>query len=307
MTNLRLMDRVGSSRHNRRIYKIACTVFVFVIQMYNFNESEGINFGYRSNRTGTILKKIEGGMPPILQNISVTIQEDADVKSVIYEESFQRRKAEGFSFVEGNTDGVFDINHDNGSIYLAKYLDYNDSNIYNLLVSAKELIHGVGRESYVYNIEVIVIDVTGWPPYFNETCAWPIRRNDGYPIPFTVYSNYGDLRHFYTPPNPKHRNSYTVVDLNNDRCELNVYISRNEGMYTKHGLDCNINLLMRKASDPQIAVKNIFSHCRCYEVCHQISLLRQSKYFRLNTYDFNISIVFSHTLHVFKWIIPVVS
>ncbi|XP_070552307.1 uncharacterized protein [Ptychodera flava] len=269
MTNLLNMDRGGSSRRNRRISWIVCTVLVFVIPTCYFYETEGIKYRYRSNTTGTIIEKIEGGMPPILQNISVTIQEDADVKSIIYEDPYQRKNAESFAFVEGNTDGVFGINTYNGSIYLAKHLDYNDGNIYNLLVSAKVVMHGVRRECQVYNIEVIVIDVTGWPPYFNETCDWPIRKDDGYPLPYTFYSRYGDFRNVYAPSNPKHTNSYTVLDLNNDRCETNVYFSRNKAMYQKHGIDCNSNVFIRKTSDPPNAVKKLFSQCRCYEVVQQ--------------------------------------
>ncbi|XP_070552739.1 uncharacterized protein [Ptychodera flava] len=265
MANLRNMDRGVSSRQNRRIYRIVCTVLVFVIQTCYFYETEGIEYGHRSNTTGTILGNIQEATPPILQNISVTIQEDADVESVIYEDSFQRKGVEGFSFVEGNTDGVFGVNRDNGSIYLAKYLDYDDNNIYKLLVSAKLVIHGIRRECQVYNIEVIVIDVTGWPPYFNETCAWPVRKDYGYPLPFTVFSDYGDYRNIYTAPNPKHWNSFTVLDLNNGRCEANVYVSRNEHMYTKYGLDCNTNLFIRKANDPSYAVKKVIYQCRCYE------------------------------------------
>ncbi|XP_070552741.1 uncharacterized protein [Ptychodera flava] len=265
MTNPQNMDRGGSSRQNRRTSWIACTVLVFVIQTCHLYETEGIKDGYGSNTTGTIITKIEGGMPPILQNISVTIQEDADVKSIIYEDPYQRRNAENFAFAEGNTDGFFGINTYNGSIYLAKYLDYNDSNIYNLLVSAKVVIHGVRRECQVFNIEVIVIDVTGWPPYFNETCAWPVRKDDGYPLPFTFYSSYGDFRNVYAPSNPKHVNSYTVLDLNNDRCEMNVYFSRNKAMYQKNGIDCNSNVFIRKTSDPPNAVKKFFYQCRCYE------------------------------------------
>ncbi|XP_070552439.1 protocadherin Fat 4-like [Ptychodera flava] len=151
---------------------------ILVIAGKNWTLAVGIETDTYSNDTETYQNT------PICNveshNASVDIPEDANVGDIVFEDKNVSGGRGSFFLEEVNMEGTFKLDHQNGTIFLTRYLDCSVRNIYVLLLSRREMLHGNKTVCLFYNITVIVNDVIGWPPFFNESCAWPIRKADKY-------------------------------------------------------------------------------------------------------------------------------
>ncbi|XP_070552747.1 uncharacterized protein [Ptychodera flava] len=198
------------------------------------------------------------------QHASVNISENANVGDIVFEDGNRKGIRRSFFLEEVNEEGTFRFDHQNGTIYLIRYLDFALRNIYNLLLSRKQVLNENTTVCLVYNITVIVNDEIGWPPYFNESCAWPVRKADRYPLPGTYFNDFLDYRDIFLNTD---LTNFAALDLSNDQCDVTVYLHERSEFFKRYGFECSElgKVTCKKTNDHTNTKVRPFTNSTSYE------------------------------------------
>ncbi|XP_066295725.1 uncharacterized protein [Branchiostoma lanceolatum] len=72
--------------------------------------------------------------------------------------------------------GRFEVSVENLTLIVAAPLDYETHPRYNLSL---ELTNTVDKSFWSWNLIIVVVDVPGYPPYYNKRCETPVLNDDG--------------------------------------------------------------------------------------------------------------------------------
>ncbi|XP_078693611.1 uncharacterized protein LOC144923158 [Branchiostoma floridae x Branchiostoma belcheri] len=158
-------------------------------------------------------------------NTTVFVPENATVGTAVARHNTSLQLAWAYILVDGNDYERFSIAESQGVVEVANPLDYRIQSTYQMqILIANE--HNFTENTTLWNLTVHVLDVSGYPPYYNKTCETP-ERTSGVPrlVEFTDYSvdvstsigikvkDSGHILHM------KRRRLF--FSLENDRCEVN--------------------------------------------------------------------------------------
>ncbi|XP_070563437.1 uncharacterized protein [Ptychodera flava] len=124
------------------------------------------------------------------------------------------------SIMDGNKNERFKVASDTGDISVAGYLDSNIDGKYILTI----LIETVQNTSQsLCTVTIILEEVDGWPPYYNETCEMPTRGLRKVEIPTFIAFFYGHSKVPLEVVIPHFYEGKFKGDINNDQCKLTMY------------------------------------------------------------------------------------
>ncbi|KAI8496482.1 Endothelial cell-specific molecule 1 [Branchiostoma belcheri] len=121
-------------------------------------------------------------------NTTVFVPENATVGTAVARHNTSLQLAWAYILVDGNDYERFSIAESQGVVEVANPLDYQIQSTYQLqILIANE--HNFTENTTLWNLTVHVLDVSGYPPYYNKTCETP-ERTSGVPrlVEFTDYS-----------------------------------------------------------------------------------------------------------------------
>ncbi|XP_035674931.1 uncharacterized protein LOC118414791 [Branchiostoma floridae] len=94
------------------------------------------------------------------------------------------------NITKGNDFGRFDVVAETLSIIVTSPLDYEFHSRYNLSL---ELKNTADNSVWQMNLAILVMDVTGYPPYYNKLCETPVIPDDGTAENYVVMSTMAHL------------------------------------------------------------------------------------------------------------------
>ncbi|KAI8503552.1 Endothelial cell-specific molecule 1 [Branchiostoma belcheri] len=119
---------------------------------------------------------------------NVTLREDVPVGATVLHltdfvnvsQNFNEEEENGTSWTvnvtTGDDFGQFGVDVVNLTLFVAASLDYELNPRYNLSL---ELTNPLGRSFHHVNLVVTVVDVPGYPPYYNKRCETPVLPDSG--------------------------------------------------------------------------------------------------------------------------------
>ncbi|XP_070574190.1 uncharacterized protein [Ptychodera flava] len=133
---------------------------------------------------------------------------------------------------DGNENERFAVSS-NGVISVAKLLDYDITKMYCLLISV-DVVNG----SYPVSLSILVNDVTGWPPVFNESCAIHTNQtNKGFLYDFLVTETKTPLQAIMLPRNNEEFKNSFNADTTNSECSIYLYFATQKGKSTMEDVE----------------------------------------------------------------------
>ncbi|XP_078620979.1 uncharacterized protein LOC144887564 [Branchiostoma floridae x Branchiostoma japonicum] len=160
-------------------------------------------------------------------NTTVFVPENAQVGTIVYRHNTSLQLPRTYRLLHGNDYERFWIAERQGVVEVANPLDYEIQSTYQL-----QILIGYERNltenTTLWTLTVQILDVSGYPPYYNQTCGTPERSSDnGLPrlIEFIdyyidvstgigyAYKDSGDFVYI------KKRRMFFSIE--NDRCEVN--------------------------------------------------------------------------------------
>ncbi|XP_078702333.1 uncharacterized protein LOC144928142 [Branchiostoma floridae x Branchiostoma belcheri] len=161
-------------------------------------------------------------------NTTVFVPENAAVGTVVAHHSTSLQMASTtYRLLDGNDYDRFSLTENQGAVKVANPLDCRIQSIYQLqiLIANK---HNFTENTTLWNLTVHVLDVSGYPPYYNKTCETP-ERSSGLPrlLEFTnFFYNVSTSTGFKIKETADLLNAVTkrsvYFSLENDLCEVNV-------------------------------------------------------------------------------------
>ncbi|XP_066263495.1 uncharacterized protein [Branchiostoma lanceolatum] len=161
-------------------------------------------------------------------NTIVFVPENARVGTTVAHHSASQQLGETYRLLAGNDYERFRIAGSQGVIKVANPLDYQIQSTYQL-----QILIGIGRDfaenTTLWNLTVHVLDVSGYPPYYNKTCETP-ERSSGIPR-LVELTNY--LLNISTSTGIKITDTTDIVNvkkrsvyfsLANDKCKVNMTV-----------------------------------------------------------------------------------
>ncbi|XP_070562682.1 uncharacterized protein [Ptychodera flava] len=153
-----------------------------------------------------------------MHNYTLSIKENLALGSTVFKLTEESLAYETVSLdiVHGNQFNRFGVDDESKSIIVDNLMDADITEVYHLVIYAKT----ESMETMAFGLHISLIDVEGWPPYYNKTCETPISNEEpSSNIPFYDAAVDGKLlnRGFLSQ---KVRSKH---DSNNSKCML--YIS----------------------------------------------------------------------------------
>ncbi|XP_070538384.1 uncharacterized protein [Ptychodera flava] len=126
---------------------------------------------------------------------------------------------ESIRLTDGNKNERFRVESETGDISVLGYLDHEIDSEYVLGI----LLHTSQNKSQsTCTVKIILEDVEGWPPFYNETCAMPTRKQEkGVNIPFSF--SIGEPKWKVDMTTQNIQPSEFKVDSNNGKCMFTLY------------------------------------------------------------------------------------
>ncbi|XP_078679117.1 uncharacterized protein LOC144914804 [Branchiostoma floridae x Branchiostoma belcheri] len=130
---------------------------------------------------------------------NVTLREDVPVGATVLHLTDFVNVSQNFNEEENGTSwtvnvttgddfGQFGVDVVNLTLFVAASLDYELNPCYNLSL---ELTNPLGRSFHHVNLVVTVVDVPGYPPYYNKRCETPVLPDSGATEDYMVMSSSG--------------------------------------------------------------------------------------------------------------------
>ncbi|XP_070538383.1 uncharacterized protein [Ptychodera flava] len=214
-------------------------IHVEVLLVFLFN----IVYDVASERTVNHAHSDVGGQMDLPCSYEVIVREDTPVGEVIFtfprkqsdaigsttstsETSIYRNSSlnvqpvfESIRLTDGNKNERFRVESERGDISVLGYLDHDIDSEYVLQI----LLQSSQNKSHsTCIVKIILEDVEGWPPFYNETCAMPTReQRKGLNIPFSLSLGKSKVTTDFAALtiHPSH----FKLDSNNDKCMLTLY------------------------------------------------------------------------------------
>ncbi|XP_078580037.1 uncharacterized protein LOC144864118 [Branchiostoma floridae x Branchiostoma japonicum] len=130
---------------------------------------------------------------PLCDMVPYTVKHQRDfinVSADFMEEAENGTSIWSLNITKGNDFGRFDVVAETLSIIVTSPLDYEFYSWYNLSL---ELKNTADNSVWQVNLAILVMDVTGYPPYYNKRCETPVIPDDGTAENYVVMSTMGHL------------------------------------------------------------------------------------------------------------------
>ncbi|XP_070576141.1 uncharacterized protein [Ptychodera flava] len=130
----------------------------------------------------------ETGRSSSCEPVNVNVPENKDIGSILHTFPVEEDGKTELILTGDNMEERFGFHNNDGTLFLARHLDYKVRNFYSLMLHIKGQTNSSDAPICPYhNITITVDDVVDWPPYFNETCSWQ-EGNDAKYGEFVSYS-----------------------------------------------------------------------------------------------------------------------
>ncbi|XP_035661010.1 uncharacterized protein LOC118405570 [Branchiostoma floridae] len=188
------------------------------------------------------LSSMVGGMASI--NTAVFVPENALVGTVVARHNTSLQPVI-YRLLNGNDYERFSIAERQGVVEVANPLDFQIQSTYQLQIRIDNE-RNLAKNASLWTLTVHVLDVSGYPPYYNKTCETP-ERSSGLPrlIEFTDLLLNGSSRNGLKISNKTDivnvKKSTAYFSVTNDICEVNVTFG------IKHVQDVAVAHVMSKA------------------------------------------------------------
>ncbi|CAH1271051.1 RET [Branchiostoma lanceolatum] len=171
----------------------------------------------------------------------VQIREDVSVGSTVkhlqdfVNASEEKRTPWSVNITRGNEFGRFEVDVENLTVIVAAPLDYEFNPRCNLTL---ELTNTGDNTVWYVNLAILVMDVSGYPPYYNKRCETPVLPDDGKADDKIVLSSAnglydvalkGEIIHQYPDILPDFREE--AVDAIMENCSLRLCVALTELNY----------------------------------------------------------------------------